>query len=219
MKHFLFILATIWSSSLIINAQRSRFQFNTTHPDVHDPVMALGEDGRYYIFSTGMGIGCISSPDLKTWQPEKPVLSPIPHWATDSIRGYRGHTWAPDISKHNGLWLMYYSCSTFGKNGSAIGLAINKTLDPQSLDYKWEDLGPVIISHQHADPYNCIDPNLINSKMEEIVAKPETFAPSEKESAPCPECGRMVMDNGTVPLTGTCLYCGKVIRFAPKIDI
>jgi hypothetical protein len=64
-----------------------------------------------------------------------------------------------------------------------------------------------------------IDPNLINSKMEEIIAKPETFAPSKKESAPCPECGRMVMDNGTVPLTGTCLYCGKVIRFAPKIDI
>ena len=64
-----------------------------------------------------------------------------------------------------------------------------------------------------------IDPNLINSKMEEIVAKPETFASSKKESAPCPECGRMVMDNGTVPLTGTCLYCGKVIRFAPKIDI
>ena len=64
-----------------------------------------------------------------------------------------------------------------------------------------------------------IDPNLINAKMEEIVAKPETFAPSKKESAPCPECGRMVMDNGTLPLTGTCLYCGKVIRFAPKIDI
>ena len=47
MKHFLFILATIWSSSLIINAQRPRFQFNTTHPDVNDPVMPLGEDGRY----------------------------------------------------------------------------------------------------------------------------------------------------------------------------
>ena len=64
-----------------------------------------------------------------------------------------------------------------------------------------------------------IDPNLINAKMEEIVAKPETFAPSTKESAPCPECGRMILDNGVTPLTGTCLYCGHVIRFAPKIDV
>ena len=64
-----------------------------------------------------------------------------------------------------------------------------------------------------------IDPNLINSKMEEIVAKPETFASSKKESAPCPECGRMILDNGVTPLTGTCLYCGHVIRFAPKIDV
>lgn len=163
MKQILLLLTIFGSSILSLQAQQhqSRFRFNTTHPDVHDPVMAHGEDGRYYIFSTGMGIGCISSADLKTWQPEKPVLSPIPQWATDSIRGYRGHTWAPDISKHNGKWLMYYSCSTFGKNGSAIGLATNKTLDPKSPDYKWEDQGPVIVSHQHADPYNCIDPNLI----------------------------------------------------------
>lgn len=161
MKQILFLLAALWSGSLFLNAQRPRFHFDTINPDVHDPAMAQGEDGRYYIFSTGMGIGCISSPDLKTWQPEKPVLSTIPQWATDSIQGYRGHTWAPDISKHNGLWLMYYSCSTFGKNGSAIGLATNKTLDPKSPNYKWEDQGPVIVSHQHADPYNCIDPNLI----------------------------------------------------------
>ena len=64
-----------------------------------------------------------------------------------------------------------------------------------------------------------IDPNLINAKMEEIIEKPETFEPSVKDSAPCPECGRMIKDNGTLPLTGTCLYCGKVIRFPPKINI
>ncbi|MDE6722076.1 MAG: family 43 glycosylhydrolase [Bacteroidaceae bacterium] len=163
MKQILFLLTVLGSSILPIHAQqhRPRFHFDTTHPDVHDPVMARGEDGRYYIFSTGMGISCISSADMKTWQPEKSVLSPIPQWAIDSIRGYRGHTWAPDISRHNGQWLMYYSCSTFGKNGSAIGLATNKTLDPASPLYKWEDQGAVIVSHQHVDAYNCIDPNLI----------------------------------------------------------
>lgn len=166
MKRLLTIcLATI---SLYATAQnkeeqqrRPRFRFDIEHPDVHDPVMARGENGRYYIFSTGMGVECISSPDLKTWQPEKSVLNPIPQWAIDSIRGYRGHTWAPDISKHDGKWLLYYSCSTFGKNGSAIGLAVNKTLDPTSPYFKWEDLGAVITSHQHISTYNAIDPNLI----------------------------------------------------------
>ena len=64
-----------------------------------------------------------------------------------------------------------------------------------------------------------VDPNLINAKIEEIVSKPETFEPTGKESAPCPRCGRMILDNGTTPLTGTCLYCGEVIRFAPKIAV
>ena len=166
MKHLLTILfATLTLSAWAQENQelRPRFarMFNKEHPDVHDPVMARGEDGRYYIFSTGNGIGRLSSTDMKSWNPEMGVLSPIPQWAIDSIRGYRGHTWAPDISHHDGKWLLYYSCSTFGKNGSAIGLATNKTLDPTSPDYKWEDQGAVIVSHQHVDAYNAIDPNLI----------------------------------------------------------
>lgn len=136
----------------------------TTNPDVHDPVMAKGEDGQYHIFATGMGISTLSSPDMKTWRIEPSVLNPIPQWAADTVRGYHGHTWAPDISYHNGQWLLYYSCSTFGKNGSAIGLATNKTLDASSPSFKWEDQGCVITSHQRKDHYNAIDPNLIIDK-------------------------------------------------------
>ena len=167
MKPISIIITTLLlaSISLSTDAQetgsRPRFHFDSEHPSVHDPVMARGENGRYYIFATGMGIDCISSADMKTWQPDKHPLNPIPQWATDSVRGYRGHTWAPDISHHNGQWLLYYSCSTFGKNGSAIGLATNKTLDPSSPDFKWEDQGCVIVSHKHVDHYNCIDPNLV----------------------------------------------------------
>lgn len=138
--------------------------FDAKLPGVHDPVMALGEDSRYYVFSTGMGISVMSSSDMKTWSREKPVFDPrtsIPQWATDTVRGFRGHIWAPDICKHNGMWYLYYSCSTFGKNGSAIGVATNKTLDPSSPDYKWEDQGMVIASHRHQDNWNAIDPNLI----------------------------------------------------------
>ncbi len=61
-----------------------------------------------------------------------------------------------------------------------------------------------------------VDPGIINAKIEEIVARPETFDAPEKLSTTCPGCGRLILDNGTMPLTGTCLYCGKVVRFAPK---
>ncbi|MBR6036490.1 MAG: family 43 glycosylhydrolase [Bacteroidaceae bacterium] len=166
MKQLLIILfATLTFSAFAQEIQPIRPQFvrrfDAEHPDVHDPVMARGEDGRYYIFGTGMGIATLSSADMKTWQLGHSVLSPIPQWARDSIQGYNGHTWAPDINRHGDHWYLYYSCSTFGKNGSAIGLATNKTLNPNSPDFKWEDQGPVIVSHQHKDAYNCIDPNLI----------------------------------------------------------
>ena len=139
--------------------------FDTSYPDVHDPVMAVGEDGRYYVFSTGMGIQVMSSADLLEWRPERPVFGrdEIPAWATDSVQGYHGHTWAPDISYHDGLWYLYYSCSTFGRNGSAIGVAVSKTLDPTSPDFGWTDRGPVIVSHSHRDNWNAIDPNLVFS--------------------------------------------------------
>lgn len=174
-------------TALAVEAQDAAFKGNAmTDPNVHDPVMAF-EDGKYYIFSTGMGIDVMSSEDMRTWTREQSVFkfipvkndnpapgehrrrgmmmdrkeSTIPLWAVDSIAGYHGHTWAPDISFHNGLWHLYYSCSTFGKNRSAIGLALNKTLDASSPDYKWNDMGPVIVSHQHQDNWNAIDPNLI----------------------------------------------------------
>ena len=49
-------------------------RFDSRHPDVHDPVMALGEDGKYYIFATGMGVGVMSSKDMQEWEFEPAVL-------------------------------------------------------------------------------------------------------------------------------------------------
>ncbi|MCQ2096072.1 MAG: family 43 glycosylhydrolase [Bacteroidaceae bacterium] len=133
----------------------------TKDPNAHDPVMAKGEDGRYYCFMTGMNVGVISSEDMITWRNELSALKETPAWARDTVPGYNGHTWAPDISYHNGQWHLYYSCSTFGKNGSAIGHAVNKTLDPKSPDFGWVDKGMVIASHRRIDNWNAIDPNLI----------------------------------------------------------
>lgn len=147
-----------------VRAPRWQRPTNFRNPNAHDPVMAKGEDGRYYCFMTGMNVGVMSSDDLETWKFEPSALPQTPQWARDTVPGYNGHTWAPDISYHLGLWHLYYSCSTFGKNGSAIGLAVNKTLDPKSPDFKWEDRGMVIASHRRLDNWNAIDPNLIVDK-------------------------------------------------------
>jgi arabinan endo-1,5-alpha-L-arabinosidase len=127
---------------------------------VHDPVMIL-QGKTYYLFSTGNGISVKSSVDLKNWAKEKPVFDTPPKWAVDAVPGFKGHIWAPDISYQGGKYYLYYSISTFGKNNSCIGVAFNKTLDPRSPDYKWEDQGKVIQSIPGRDQWNAIDPNLV----------------------------------------------------------
>lgn len=46
----------------------------------------------------------MSSKDLKTWKFEKPVFAEAPQWAVEAVKEYKGHTWAPDIVYHNGLY-------------------------------------------------------------------------------------------------------------------
>ena len=69
----------------------------------------------YYLFATGEGVSVMSSKDLKTWKFEKPVFAEAPQWAVEAVKGYKGHTWAPDISYHNGQYHLFYSCSAFAK--------------------------------------------------------------------------------------------------------
>jgi arabinan endo-1,5-alpha-L-arabinosidase len=132
----------------------------TRSTPAHDPVVTKEKD-TYYLFTTGFGISVWSSKDMKNWRKEKPVFDKAPEWAVKAVRGFRGHIWAPDISYHNGKYHLYYSVSAFGKNTSCIGLAVNKTLDTTSSDYKWTDLGKVIQSVPGRDMWNAIDPNLI----------------------------------------------------------
>jgi len=146
--------------SLLAIATLTQAQKLETNISVHDPVI-IKQDSVYYIFCTGMGISVWSSTNMKEWRKEKPVFDKAPQWAVDAVPGFKGHVWAPDISFHNGMYYLYYAVSAFGKNTSCIGLSINKTLDPQSPDYKWTDLGKVIQSVPNRDMWNAIDPNLI----------------------------------------------------------
>jgi arabinan endo-1,5-alpha-L-arabinosidase len=128
--------------------------------EVHDPVMA--KDGnKYYVFSTGPGITFYSSTNMTDWKPEGRVFAGQPTWAKSVAPSFDGHIWAPDVHRHNGKFYLYYSVSGFGKLASGIGVTVNRTLDPKSPDYKWEDQGLVLQSVPGRDLWNAIDPNIV----------------------------------------------------------
>ena len=131
--------------------------FTTETPMVHDPVMAKDGD-TYYIYATGMGIQQMTSKDRKTWTVlPQPVMTVIPGWTTDSVAGFGNHVWAPDVIRWHGRWWLAYSCSTFGKNGSAIGLLSSRSLGANM----WKDEGCIVTSREKRDNWNAIDPNFI----------------------------------------------------------
>jgi Beta-xylosidase len=121
----------------------------------HDPTV-VAEGAKYYRFSTGPGLPIAVSSDLKNWQYAGRVFSRNPQWTKDDIPGSTDF-WAPEVVQLGGRWRVYYSVSTFGQNRSAIGVASNATLDPDSPDYAWVDEGAVIES-KRLNNYNCIDP-------------------------------------------------------------
>ncbi|MCR5239984.1 MAG: family 43 glycosylhydrolase [Prevotella sp.] len=160
MRKLVFSLMLLVSCVVMAQGQRHRFlrvAFTTETPMVHDPVMAY-QDSTWYLFATGMGIQQMTSKDRKKWtvHPE-PAMSVIPKWTRDSVPGFRSHVWAPDIIQWHGRWWLAYSCSTFGKNGSAIGLLSN-----HSLTFGlWEDEGCIVASKEKRDNWNAIDPNFV----------------------------------------------------------
>jgi len=125
---------------------------------IHDPVIAE-ENGTYFVFSTGRRIPVICSEDKINWDHCGRVFERNPAWIRD-INPNLSDIWAPDISFFNGRWHLYYAASNFGTQNSAIGLATNVTLDPQSPDFEWMDQG-IILRSQPGDPWNAIDPNLV----------------------------------------------------------
>jgi arabinan endo-1,5-alpha-L-arabinosidase len=133
---------------------------NAKQVDVHDPVMTH-EGDTWYLFSTGPGITIYSSKDRVNWKLSDRAFATEPVWAKSVSPGFDGHLWAPDIVHHNNQFYLYYSVSAFGKNTSAIGVTVNKTLNPKSPDYRWEDKGIVIQSVPNRDMWNAIDPAVI----------------------------------------------------------
>jgi arabinan endo-1,5-alpha-L-arabinosidase len=157
LKRFCLAIAIIFLG-INLNAQELK-----TDISVHDPVI-IQQDSNYYVFCTGRGIAMWSSTDRVHWKAEKPVFANAPQWAVDTIPGFKNHIWAPDISYYKGQYYLFYSVSAFGKNTSAIGLAINTTLHTDDPTYKWVDHGRIIQSIPGKTNWNAIDPNLITDK-------------------------------------------------------
>lgn len=148
----LFLSTVGWAQE---QGERRRFD----REKVHDPSTIIESDGVYRFFCTGRGVKLMRETEDGQRLTEGQLFDrdAIPAWHGNHVPENRGHLWAPDVIQIGEQFFVYYSVSTFGKNTSAIGLAVGKTLDPKSPQWSWEDRGPVILS-KPTDRFNAIDP-------------------------------------------------------------
>jgi len=109
----------------------------------------------YILAHTGDNLALKTSTDRIAWRSAGVVWPSGAPWTT-AFTGGSPTLWAPDISFHDGQFLMYYAASSFGSQRSAIFLATS----PTGQSGTWTDRGLVIESSSAVD-YNAIDPNLV----------------------------------------------------------
>jgi hypothetical protein len=123
----------------------------------HDPSTMIKEGDRFHLFRTSVGILGKYSTDLRHWTNDGKVFpDEPPAWTRTAVKGFVSKFWAPDVAFVNGKYHLYYSCSTFGKQVSVIGLVTSPSLNSPY----WTDQGAVIQSTV-GDPNNCIDPGIL----------------------------------------------------------
>lgn len=106
---------------------------------IHDPSTVVMSNGKYYTYGTG-GTSLVSD-DGWTWRRG----TALPR------RGL-----APDVI-HLGDRYFVYVAANSGPTKADVNLITNKTLDPSSPDYKWEE-GGVVASSDGVEDSNAIDP-------------------------------------------------------------
>lgn len=115
-------------------------------PYIHDPSTIMACDGKFYTFGTGSG-GLISD-DGWTWR-------------GGAVRPGGGA--APDAIKIGDRYLVAYGATGGGLGGGHNGRILtmwNKTLNPQSPDFKYSEAVVVASSDGHED-CDAIDPSLL----------------------------------------------------------
>ena len=133
---------------------------------LHDPGTAIKDGASYFIYGDGQGISGIKSGDLRNWSSTAAIFpGGPPAWTSNSVPGFTGYFWAPDIAYFNGRYNLYYSCSQWATINSAIGLVTSPSLTAPV----WTDQGKVIQSNPNfatnattdLTAYNCIDPSIM----------------------------------------------------------
>ncbi|HXT42261.1 MAG TPA: arabinan endo-1,5-alpha-L-arabinosidase [Candidatus Angelobacter sp.] len=129
-----------------------------------DPSSIVKCKDEYWVFYTGRGVPSYHSKDLVKWERGPVVFQTAPQWIAQIVPANRNMSyWAPDIIKLGDRYLLYYSVSSMGKMTSAIGLAVNSTLDPTDPAYHWMDRG-FVVRTQDGDGHNAIDPSVFHDK-------------------------------------------------------
>ena len=118
--------------------------------EIADPHVIAGDDGFYYIFSTGRK--AFRSQDMVNWQLYSNAIINRPTW-DDANSGGNPEVWAPDIAHIDGKWIYYYSLSVWGGEWSAgIGYAV-----ADEIAGPYVDKGKLFTS-QEIGLQNSIDP-------------------------------------------------------------
>ncbi len=140
MKKILMVVAFMMMAAVYL--RNSRVSALDGQVGIHDPSSIVSCDGKYYTYGTGGT--CLVSDDGWTWRRG----TPLPR------RGL-----APDVTHIGDKYFLYIAANS-GVTKADIFLLTNKTLDPNSPNYKWEE-GGVVASSDGVEDCNAIDPGVL----------------------------------------------------------
>lgn len=128
----------------------------TGNTAVHDPTMCKDSSGKYFVFSTGVGLEIRTSPDRVAFTFVGLVWPNGASWTDPFTLTSNGALWAPDCYYANGVFHLYYAASSFGSQNSAIFYATSSTGLPGSFTNHG-----LVTSTSSSNNYNAIDPKCV----------------------------------------------------------
>src|SRR5579871_6340082 len=163
----------------------------------HDPTVIKDDRCVYTLLTTNNLLQVRQSTDEVNWTVKGNIFTAVPAWVNTALGTTIPDIWAPCIRHNNGLYWVYYACSSFGTNNSVIGVATNPTLDPTASNYQWTDRG-LVIQSSSANNYNCIDPDMFVDTNGGVWLAFGSFWSGIKMIAIDPTTGKQLASNTTM---------------------